>query len=1063
MCHKYPDSTNYSFSSAKVFTALNAINIMVQPLAEIGQQIGNLVAALASIKRLEDFLLSEEKVDDGLEPSRESDKKPESTSASAVASSVWGKPGSEVIPLAEIDQKLGCDRGHKKGPFTTSDIDSPMSAFAALSGMEATPDPVLVHADIGWKDEPTLSNVSLALVPGLTMVVGRLSAGKSTLLNAFLGETRILGGRAENLPRPITGTELVGYAPQDYWTQETMTIRANIVFYNPIGYDPVWYDEVVEACALKPDLAKFELGDQRLAKSLSGGQKQRINLARAVYARQASMFILDDPLSAVDAKTEAHIWTHLFGPRGLLRGRRVLLASNAVFRIKDADRIVHILQGGQVQMRTPRDASTALASDLATQDATEMIDSPGEGSSFDAEAAERHHTRQMLEDIQATAPGQVQGPVQMERLDALEDIEAEQDTVFEEDEDQNKMDTVFEKRVGLSSYWFWVTAAQPWRVALMVFLLVFTSMSNLAYQIFIQHWTDNRKALDPGTYGPMMGGYLALWGALFFLSVVCIRFTFVNVTIPAGWTIHQRILTAVMAAPMSFFTTRSSGQVVARHSGDLFMVDMEWIMALFGFILLAMSLLGSCILMIVEAPYTAITFVAAVSIALIIRWMYLPNSRQMRRLEMASRSPLYTLFGDCTSGLAVIRAFGAVEPLRAMNTKYATNLQKATYSLFSAQQWLQTWLEIAAMLMNVTLVLVVIGRRHSHNVNVLGVALTQTVSLSGLVTWAVTSLMEVEIVAIVFERLQEFAQTASEYTVAAASALQAGVRPASEGSSVSSTLTNGELGKEPRKGVEIAFSHVGLAYDEGGEVLRDVTFTVPSGGRLGICGRSGSGKSTLLAGLLRMQDISTGAITLDGVDVRSLSLENLRHMMTVVVQEPFLVDGLTVRDNLLLGGSDLDPDQDNDAAQAHGDDAMWALLRETGLEAKVRALDKGLATPMEEAGFSRGQSQILAVTRALLSDKPIVVLDEVTSSLDRESDLQIQRLLHAHADLGKTVFTIAHRIEDIVDYDTVLVLDEGRVTEFGPPDKLLARPHGMFRALAALQGIDVNRLAAADP
>lgn len=1020
---------------------------MTQPLTEIGQQVGNLMTALASIKRLQDYLLSDEKVDNDLIDGKRKDL----TDKAPTSASLLDRQSShDSIALTVLSRQHDA-----LSPIATAGEESEVGT------QDVVDSPALVDASVGWTDKPVLSQVSLALEPGLTMVVGRLSAGKSTLLNAFLGETRFLSGLTRNLPRPITGAELVAYAPQDYWTQESMTIRANIVFYNPLGYDAVWYNKVIEACALKPDFSKWEQGDQRLARSLSGGQKQRINLARAVYAHQATMYILDDPLSAVDAKTEAHIWTCLFGPQGLLCGQRVLLASNAAFRIKDADRIVHVSEG-RCELRFPSEAAASLAKDLEQQTSSADTTAPSLSAPTDQVENQARAQRDVhiQDDVQTSMKGQPgQDPAQLDRLDHLMDVEADVDVV-EDDEDQNKMDAVFEKRVGLSSYMFWVNAARPWRVALLAIFLAVVALPTLAYQIYIQHWVDRRDALAPGTYGRLMGGLLALWGIMFVLSIYSLWFSFVTTTIPAGWNIHQRLIRAVLAAPMSFFTSRSSGQVVSRFSQDIFMVDMEWIMNLLPFVLLAISLLGSCIVMIITAPYTAITFVAALTISIGIRWMYLPNSRQMRRLEMAARSPLYTLFGDCTSGLAVIRAFGAVEPLRNVSTRYATDLQKATYSLFSAQQWLQTWLQIAATLMNVTLVLVVIGRRHSNGVSMLGVALTQSVQLSSIITWTITTLMEVEIVAIVFERLREFAKTASEYSVAVVSAQQAGIKPMD--TTTNSSIKEAAL-SAPRAGAEIQFQDVSLAYDEGPEVLHKVSFTAVSGVRLGICGRSGSGKSTLLSALLRMQDISSGSILIDGVDIRSLSLEALRNSMTVVVQEPFSVEGLTVRDNLLLGAAQLDPEQDNTAEVCPSDDAMWSLLKETGLEAKISALPKKLATPMEDAGLSRGQSQILAVTRALLSDKSIVVLDEVTSSLDRESDLQIQRLLHAHAKIGKTVFTIAHRIEDIIDYDLVLVLDEGRVLELDSPDNLLPCPGGALRTLAALQGINVDRRVQSAP
>lgn len=215
--------------------------------------------------------------------------------------------------------------------------------------LRSAPPPELFEASIARKnqDKATLTSVSLKLSQGFTLVMGTLSSGKSTLLHTFLSETVVAGSSSvanHGLTRRITL-----FVTQKPWVQETLSIRANIVFHHALPIDPNWYQVVLEASTLKPDLATFPKGDLRIASGLSGGQKQRVNIARALYAsRQAEMVVLDAPFSALDAKTESHFWTALFdGQKGLLPQKRVIMATNAECRMKDANWVARV-QGNRV-------------------------------------------------------------------------------------------------------------------------------------------------------------------------------------------------------------------------------------------------------------------------------------------------------------------------------------------------------------------------------------------------------------------------------------------------------------------------------------------------------------------------------------------------------------------------------------------------------------------------------------------------------------------------------------------------------------------------------------------
>ena len=225
--------------------------------------------------------------------------------------------------------------------------------------------------------------------------------------------------------------------------------------------------------------------------------------------------------------------------------------------------------------------------------------------------------------------------------------------------------------------------------------------------------------------------------------------------------------------------------------------------------------------------------------------------------------------------------------------------------------------------------------------------------------------------------------------------------------------------------------------------VRNVSFTVPAGGRVAIVGSSGSGKSTLLSLLLRFWDPASGRVLLGGHDVRSYSLEDLRDMVAVVSQRTYLFND-TVEANLLLAKPNATPAELDDACRR-------AALLET-----IQAMPEGYRTVVGEMGerLSGGQRQRLAIARALLKDAPIVVLDEATSNLDVHTEAEIQGQLDEVA-RSRTVVVVAHRLRTIVDADTILVMDDGALVEAGRHDDLLARG-GAYAQLWNAQAADLD-------
>jgi subfamily B ATP-binding cassette protein MsbA len=247
---------------------------------------------------------------------------------------------------------------------------------------------------------------------------------------------------------------------------------------------------------------------------------------------------------------------------------------------------------------------------------------------------------------------------------------------------------------------------------------------------------------------------------------------------------------------------------------------------------------------------------------------------------------------------------------------------------------------------------------------------------------------------------------------------------------------------------EVRFERVSFAYHPGSAALDGVTVTVPAGKTAALVGPSGAGKSTLLNLIPRFYDVGAGRVTIDGQDVRAVTLASLRGAIGLVAQEVSLFDD-TVKANIAYGRPD--------ASEAQ----IVAAARAAAAHDFIIGLPQGYDTPVGELGIklSGGQRQRLAIARAMLKDAPILLLDEATSSLDTESERQVQAALR-HLMRGRTVLVIAHRLSTVVDADVIYVIEAGRVTEQGSHAELLARG-GAYARLYALQFSEQDRVAEA--
>ncbi|CBQ71978.1 related to ABC transporter [Sporisorium reilianum SRZ2] len=913
------------FDLNTIFTTLTIFGILQNPLLSIGQQYSFILQAWASMKRIEGFLNSQDRPD----------------------------------TQEAVDQGIA---GQAAAAGASSDETS--SGYAAK----------FENADLGWADEVVLANVNLEIPAGaLTMICGRLGQGKSTLLQAILGESDLIKGKQE---LPLLA-DRVAYVSQDVWLQEKRSIRENIIFATG-EYDEERYLTALRACALTEDIDNLQEGDSTTASALSGGQRQRLAVARAIYS-DAEAFLFDDITSALDAETAAHMWRSLMGPAGLLNGKTVVMATNAVHLLHHARFIVRIDAGK-----------------IAEQGRYEELSMKGKDAISRASL-----------DSQRAMPPQEQAKDQAVKTGAPE-----------------KQEAVMTGAVGWKVYTTWFVAAGLGKVTCFAILALLGAGSQIAPSYYLQAWAEAQQRHRFQDWGTWLAGYAILIP----LNPVTLAIGFwifqVNCVESAGNRLHAGQLKGVFSAPLSFFGKWSSGQILNRFSQDLFNVDQTLTQALTNAGYIVLSLLGAMITMVIPAPYLAFLAVGLVALSIAMQRLYIPSSRQLRRLEMAAKSPLYSLFSETSSpsGLATVRGLKREAALLDLNTRSLDLSQTPYYHLFAVRRWLQTWLLTLTTVINVVLVLLVVVLRHSSKAGLLGVALVQATEIGILLNQTVISFTEVEIAGVALERVREFSNLEPEEHAAAK-------RGGEHGSGAAD---------EPAIRGDIEFDRVTVSYAAELEpAVKELSFNLVAGQRLGLVGRSGSGKSTTLLALFRMIEMRSGAIRIDGQDIASMPARKLRSQMTIVPQNPLIL-AATIRENL---------DPEGVCTEAELWDALHKCHLAEFVKKQENKLDELLLTG--DSFISTGQKQLLSLARALLRKRRILVLDEATSAMDVETDAAVQNVLNTHFS-DTTVIAVAHRIATIIEFDQIICMSAGRAIETGSPQELL-KQHGEFWALAAEQ------------
>uniref|UniRef100_A0AAR2KT00 ABC-type glutathione-S-conjugate transporter n=1 Tax=Pygocentrus nattereri TaxID=42514 RepID=A0AAR2KT00_PYGNA len=834
-----------------------------------------------------------------------------------------------------------------------------------------------------------LCRISVKVPHGsLVAVVGHVGSGKSSLLSAMLGEMEKKSGN-------ITVKGSVAYVPQQAWIQNA-TMRENVVF----GQEKKesWYQSVLEACALLPDLEILpardatEIGEKGL--NLSGGQKQRVSLARAVY-RKADTYLLDDPLSAVDAHVGQHIFDRVIGPKGILKNKTRVLVTHGLSFLPQADLILVMADGeitesgSYTELLNRRSTFSDFVKTFAGNEHKESSTHRGEPVN------ELHHIKALNRVIADM------GNASIQTMKPLSDSEQEQD--LEEVGKLTEADKAHTGRVKLVMYVEYFRTIGLALIIPIVFLYAFQQAASLGYNYWLRLWAD-----DPVINGTQAHVDFLRVSHCSAISGIAIFGTTVAISlggIIASRHLHLDLLNNVLHSPMSFFESTPSGNLLNRFSKEIDAIDCmipDGFKMMLGYVF---KLLEVCIIVLMATPFAGLVILPLMLFYTFIQSFYVATSCQLRRLESVSRSPIYTHFNETVQGASVIRAFGEQPRFILQANSRVDHNQTSYFPRFVATRWLAVNLEFLGNLLVLAAAILSVMGRATLSPGIVGLAMSHSLQVTGILSWIVRAWTDVENNIVSVERVKEYADTPKEAPW---------------------TLENRSLPSAwPQTGT-IEFQEYGLQYRKGLDwALKEITLSVREREKVGIVGRTGAGKSSLALGIFRILEAAKGQIYIDRVDIAEIGLQDLRSRITIIPQDPVLFSG-SLRMNL-------------DPFDGYSDEEVWRALELAHLKNFVSGLPDKLNHECSEGGenLSLGQRQLVCLARALLRKTKILVLDEATAAVDLETDNLIQSTIRTQFE-DCTVLTIAHRLNTIMDYTRVIVMDRGNVTEMDSPANLIA-------------------------
>ncbi|GBC22979.1 uncharacterized protein OCT59_014076 [Rhizophagus irregularis] len=880
-------------------------------------------------------------------------------------------------------------------------------------------------------------------VEQLSIICGPTGSGKTLLLMALLGEAEISFGKVfyPNPPQQIhenheltnsdwivDNNNSIAYVAQHTWLQSG-PIRDNILFNLPFNKER--YDQVVKSCALDKDFESFvdgeltEIGDQGV--TLSGGQKQRVSLARAVYSR-AKHILIDDALSAVDANTANYLINEcISGP--LMNKRTIILVTHHLNLTLPIAKYVVMINNGQI---VDKGEVSELNNNGSINIPREIIsDNESSGSTcnstLQASPVKENFEKNSEENFETSKSITLD-------MEVIEEEKIINDTTIGDNKpralikEEGKESGMVKLNVYLKyfnsngSYLFWITAS---------ILFMSTRVTQTLEGWWLNVWSSLTQNISHYNIDYYINIYILLTMLSVFFGVIQFSWLYYG-SLQASKKLYNQLLVRVIKAPLRFFDTTPIGRILNRFSKDFEIIDSILAVDLGLFLHNLLMMVGVVLVIIAITKEFIIAAIIFVIIYAIVGTLYAIASRELKRLDSITKSPLYSQYTETLTGIITIRAFNITDQfMNEMLTKIDNNI-RPFYFLWVANRWLQIWTNGMGAFFPFIASVLILWNLQKIDASLAGLALSFSMTFTTQIMWSIRKYTQLEMSLNSIERVVEFLNIEQEN-------YQGEIKIKENENSEKNWPMNGN----------IRFERLKVRYAEDLDyVLRNISFEINGKEKVGIVGRTGSGKSTISLSLFRFLEAAEGKIFIDDIDISKLNLEELRSNLTIIPQDPILFTG-TIRSNLDVFSQYTDYEIFESLKRVH-------LLPSSSKFSSTNELVNifsNLDTQISEEGnnISQGQRQLLCLARALLKKPKIIIMDEATASIDFDMDEKIQKMIRNEFN-DCTIICIAHRLQTIIDYDKILVLDRGSVLEFDSPYNLISNPNSIFYQMCEQSG-----------
>ena len=1069
-----------------IFVSLGVLNSLQEPLRAIAMIYTSFLETLISLKRIQKFMNQENIKEENIITNDEKTKEEDIMIKIENGTFSWGAEQKGILNADDENRLIALNLRDinftvKKGEFVCiiGEVGSGKSSLlnAMLNNMiQVSPEEVAKILDA--RKIPDDVDHPLQIVPEGKLSVA-LERDSTVPKNPMQEITTKIESKMENNIEDnpdsnnynkvyINGS--IAYVCQTPFIQNN-TLKNNILFFHEFNAEK--YNKVLKISELLPDLEILKGGDMteigERGINLSGGQKARVSIARALYS-DSDIYLLDDPISALDAHVGRNIINNVLCD--YLKNKTRILVTHAIQYCDRADRIVYMKDGkieweGDFQSLEEQEfyknmvikkkeeednlqkknseeidfnnKSNNINNDINQEENLNLIDNIRQPNSdrkksIDEEYIDLKHKQKLDESsmlIENLDQEKVVEPlITDEESDKNLDIKKKPSSHKKQDEEENitnignkenegeikritkEEDRVKGKLKGNVYATYFRNNGGALFVITLFFILIFWQGLKCGSDLWLVHWKDEESKKDPNERidwkNFLMYSGLGISAALF----VYLRLLIIYIgSISNSRALHRNMLHHLIKAPINLYhDTVPKGQIFNRLSNDLFKIDIGESFMFYNVSSYSANLIGQIVVCAIFQPYCLTLVPFIVILGLLTMRYYLNCSREISRLESISRSPLLNSVNETVFGALTIRAFKLNNYFIDDFRKKAYNFLKTRIFLVGIMNWYTLMLDFLSYMFIIFLILFSIFFRFDFEPATIGILLNYCVQIQDELVRYLTCRSNLENDMVGLERAIAYTKIIQE-------------RP-------DKMKNDDEIGLWPSEG-SIRFENYSVQYRPETEiVLKNLNFEINPREKIGIVGRTGSGKSTIALCLFRILEAKEGKIYMDDVDISQIGLKKLRSNITIIPQDPTLMEG-----SLKFNIDPLNNHTEKEIEDVMREIGFWYIC-ERNLEENKNKPDneKGLNMIITENGgnISIGERQLICITRAILRKSKIIIMDEATASIDVNTENIIQKAIN-NLLKDSTILTIAHRIKTVLNSDRILVLDKGQVVEFDKP------------------------------